>query len=239
MSLLLLLSDSDTVSSSSSGGQDLLDLMEVLNPELQLQEGEPDVARALLALNAAQDFFESLASQHPTFLGSSSDTVSTTTGSETITFPSGLLRLDRLFLLRSDGTVESEVFPAIRAGGHVQTGTWPWNIINSAGSGKPYIFWTNGRLIYLNPIPSATYDLRWYGFEAQDNITADGSFAYPDMCQLPFATFAVRLIKSGLDDPSQDLVQLARDTFEPVIQSLSNFIRIKAAPLNYTQIHEA
>lgn len=239
MSLLLLLTGSETAAAATSGGQDLLDLMEVLNPELQLQEGEPDVAKALLALNAAQDFFESLASQHPVFLGSSVGTVSTSTGVETVTFPSGLLRLDRLFLLRTDGTVESELFPALRAGGHVQPSMWPWNIINSAGSGKPYIYWTNGRLIYFNPIPSSSFDLRWHGFEAQDNITADGAFAYPEICKLPFVTFAVRLIKSGLDDSAQDIIQLATDTFSPVIASMSNFLRVGAAPFNYTRIHEA
>ena len=78
-----------------ASGQDLLDLMELLNQELQLQTGEENVARGLVALNAAQDAFEGLAALRPKILGSRTGTVTTAANTETTAFPSGLLRVDR------------------------------------------------------------------------------------------------------------------------------------------------
>ena len=57
-------------------GQDLLDRMELVNQELQLQSGEADVTRGLLALNVAQDYLESILALHP---GMMSDTTGTVT----------------------------------------------------------------------------------------------------------------------------------------------------------------
>ncbi len=44
-------------------------MMELVNQELQLQAGEENVTKGLLALNVAQDYFESLAAQRPQILG--------------------------------------------------------------------------------------------------------------------------------------------------------------------------
>jgi hypothetical protein len=55
-------------------GQTLLDTMELLNQELQLQSGEADVVRGLLALNIAQDHFEASAAKRPNIFGSSDST---------------------------------------------------------------------------------------------------------------------------------------------------------------------
>ena len=41
-------------------GQTVLDLMEVLAPELQLQSAEADVVKGLIVLNRAQSAFEML-----------------------------------------------------------------------------------------------------------------------------------------------------------------------------------
>jgi hypothetical protein len=238
MSLLLLFNQS--LSDSGAVGQDVLDLMELLNQELQLQPGEADVTKGLLALNAAQDFFESLASQQPGILGSQVGSFTTTANTETITFPLGLMRVDRIDLMDTSVTPNVPKYQLKnpkKAGGHAGSNRWPWNLLNTSGTGEPYMYWTNGRTIYLNPIPADAYTLRWYGFAAQDNITASGNFMYPDICMLPFASFAVRLIKSGVDDPATDMISLAQETFNPVLKSLTNFNRDGAMTLNYTQNH--
>lgn len=236
---MLILLFNESLSDSGASGQDVLDLMELLNQELQLQAGEPDVTKGLLALNAAQDFFESIISQHPNVLGSQVGTFETTSDTETITFPLGLMRIDRIDLMDLTDTdrVKHRLHNPKTAGGHVDTSRWPWNLLNTTGSGEPFLYWTNGRTVYLNPIPAGEYTLRWYGFAAQDNITADGDFMYPDICMLPLASFAVRLIKTGVDDPTTDIIQLAKDIFDPLIDSLSNFNRDGATPLQYTQTH--
>ncbi len=74
-------------------GQDLLDRMELLNQELQLQSGEVDVTRGLLALNVAQDYFEVLAAGRKNIAGGGTpvSTVSTAAGVESTNYPSGVL----------------------------------------------------------------------------------------------------------------------------------------------------
>ena len=84
-------------------GQALLDRMEDLNRELDLQAGEADVTRGLRALNTAQDHFETLLSvESPNGLGSTTGTVTTAAGTETTAFPTGMIRLDAVWLLDAD-----------------------------------------------------------------------------------------------------------------------------------------
>ena len=86
-------------------GQTLLDLMEVMDRGLQLQSGETGVTQGLLALNAAQDHFESYLSLEPNVMGSSIGTVTTTAVVEidltSLPFKSLSLKLI-LFLLLAD-----------------------------------------------------------------------------------------------------------------------------------------
>ena len=83
-------------------GQSILDLMEVMDRGLQLQSGETGVTLGLRAANAAQDYFESLLAVEPNVLGSTVGTVTTAADTETTTFPTGLLRIDRLQFIDPD-----------------------------------------------------------------------------------------------------------------------------------------
>ena len=83
-------------------GQTLLDLMEVMDRGLQLQSGETGVTRALSALNASQDHFESILALEPNVHGSSIGTVTTAANTESTAFPSTLMRLDRLQFIGAD-----------------------------------------------------------------------------------------------------------------------------------------
>lgn len=218
-------------------GQTLLNVMELLNQELQLQTGEADQTRGLLALNVAQDYFESLAAQKKGILGSGVGTVTTSANTETTTYPTGLLRVDRLQLLNSSSKVEAELTKLKRVGGHALNLTWPLNLLTSTSPGKPYAYWTNGSLIYWAPLPDTTYTIRWYGFQAAPDITAAGTFAYPDIVSFPLASFAVKLFKSGLDDPIQDISQIAFESFKSTLDALTNFDRDGASGLEYTRVH--
>lgn len=219
-------------------GQVLLDGMELLHPELQLQAGEADVTRGLFALNRAQDAFEALLAQYPNMLGSASGTVTTAAATETTTFPSGVLRIDSLWYIDA-----STSRPAYRlgdlteSGGHSVTNTWPYTLISTTTGGKPRAYWTNGTNIYWAPLPDATYTVRYYGLAVKSDIAAAGTFAYPDICILPFATFAAKLVRIGLDDPTAGLDALARETFGPVLKTLGNFQRTGGAAFRYTTVH--
>ena len=220
-------------------GQDLLDRMELLNQELQLQSGEADVTRGLLALNVAQDFFEVLAARIPKVFGSSTGTVNTSGGTETTPFPTGVLRIDRLQLLGANSRPKAELRPLRRAGGHAFATYWPLNLVSTSSTGEPRAYWTNGTSIYWDPLPSGTATVRWYGFSAAANITAVGTFAYPDILALPLSAFAARLIKTGLDDDSEALMQVATETFNPILDVLGNFNRDGAVGLEYTEHHDS
>lgn len=220
-------------------GQDILDRMELLNAELQLQSGEQNVTKGLLALNVAQDFFESVAATRAKIFGSSVGTVTTAASTETTAFPTGLLRVDRLQLLDSNNLPVWDLVPSRRAGGHRPSAYWPLNMFITSISGKPTRYWTNGTSIYWDPLPNDAHTVRWYGFQAASNITAGGTFAYPDIVALPLASFAVRLYKLGLDDKTEDLSTLAVETFSKTLDTLSSAQRDGASGLEYTQVHFA
>jgi hypothetical protein len=219
-------------------GQSLLDRMELLNQELQLQSGETDVTRGLVALNVAQDHFESLAAVRRGLAGAGTGTVNTSASTESTALPSGLLRLDRLQLLdASTSRPKRELTRLSRVGGHAVHSTWPANLLATASSGEPTAYWTNGASIYWSPLPSGTYTVRWYGLTAASDLTAGGTFAYPDIVALPLAALAVRLMKMGLDDNAQDVQGLASEVFTDVLNTLDRFHRDGGTGLEYTQVH--
>lgn len=218
-------------------GQSLLDRMEVLNQELQLQSGEVDAARGLVALNMAQDYFESLIAQRPNALGSATGTVVTAAGTETTTFPAGVLRIDRMQLLDpSTSRPRVELVRLHRVGGHVVGADWLGNLATGS-SGVPRGYWTNGTAIYWSPLPSGVSTLRWYGFQVASDITAGGTFAYPDIAMLPIASMAVQLLKQGVDDPAGEASGMATAAFEQVLDAMGRFNRDGAVGLEYTRIH--
>lgn len=219
-------------------GQDLLDRMELVNQELQLQAGEADVTKGLLALNVAQDFLESLLAAIPKVSGSGSGTVTTSASTESTAFPAGLLRIDRLqYLDPATSRPAWDLAKLNRVGGHAVSRYWPLNLLSTSGSGKPRAYWTNGTVIYWSPLPDGTNTVRYYGLVAASSITAGGTFAYPDFVAFPLATLAAKILKLGLDDPTQDLDGLAQQTLKPAIDALANLNRDGAKGLEYTTIH--
>lgn len=217
-------------------GQSLLNIMELLDQELQNQSGEANVTRSLLALNVSQDYFESLAAQRSKLFGGQTGTLSAVANEDTTVFPTSLLRIDRLQML--DSTTlrpQYDLMPDKRAGAHI--GSAVWLDQSTTGTGNPRTYWTDGNCIYWSPVPSETRSIKYYGFISAADITAAKTFAYKDIVALPIASFAVRLIKSGVDDTTQDMTGLANETFKQVLDQMSNFRRDGAAGFEYTQVH--
>src|SRR5258706_10522149 len=127
-------------------GQTLLDTCEVLNQELQLQTSEADVVRGLIALNRAQDYFESLASKEGQILGDQTTTVVTATNVETTTFPAGFLRVDRIqYIDPTTNRPAWDLDPISKVGGHAPNLRWPYNLFLSPSAGSiPSAYYTNG-----------------------------------------------------------------------------------------------
>lgn len=214
--------------------------MEICNNELLLQSGEADVTRGLKALNVAQDFFESLLAKRPNAIGDSTGTVTTTANTETTAFPTGVLRIDGLQLL--DATTsrpKRDLHPLKGTGEHAYAKRWPyWNYYATAAPGEPCEYWTNGRNIYWAPLPDATHTIRWYGLQAAADITAVGTFAYPDIVAFPLAAFAAKIMAAGVDDDTMNLNDLAGATLGAAVDGCDNFNRDGGVPFNYTRPHD-
>lgn len=219
-------------------GQTLLTWMEILWPELQLQSGESDVTKGLLALNAAQDMLETHMAQYADDMyGGTEGTLSTTANQEYTTFPTGLLRVDQIDML-DDTDLPAYTLDPLDPGGSAR-GRWYWNVASSTSSaGKPAGWWANKNRIYWDPIPAEVYDLRYYGLVAATDITANGTFLYPDYAILPVAVLATKMLRMGVDDPTDAYSDLAVETFNPVLDAMSGFNRSGPRGLTYSRKHD-
>jgi hypothetical protein len=216
-------------------GQSVLDLMEIMDRGLQLQSGETGVTLGLRAVNAAQDYFESILALEPNVLGSQVGTITTAASTESTTFPTGVLRIDRLQYI--DPTTSRPAWDLDRVGypgDYFQSGILKYD---SATTGKPIRYWTNGTNIYWDPLPDATHTVRWYGFKVADAITAGGTFAYPDIALMPMATYATKLMRVGKDDDLGGVQSTAMEVFKPAVDALSRFNRDRAPGYDYRYTH--
>ncbi len=220
-------------------GQAILNIMEVLFPELQLQSGEGDVVKGLVCLNAAQDMFETHAAQYKDFMGGAVSSLTTSAGVEYTAFPSSLLRLDGIDFL-DQGTLRP-AFPLralYRRGEQATANFWPFSLIATTNTGAPRAYWTNGTRIYWAPFPDGDYTLRTYGFSSAADITAVGTFAYPDAVMLPLAVVACKIARLGLDDGIEAYSAFATETFNPVLDLLSNYRRDGLQSPSYSYTHD-
>lgn len=218
-------------------GQTMLDLMEVMDRGLQLQSGETGVAKALVALNAAQDHFESILALEPNVHGSDIATLTTTASQEHTTYPSTLLRLDRMQYIDPATSRPGWDLDRVGAvGDHYQIGN-PAFQASTTATGKPVRYWTNGSNIYWDPVPDAVHTIRYYGLVTASDISAAGTFSYPDMALMPMATFATKLLRVGKDDDPTGISELGAQVFGPVVQALGRFNRDRAPGYDYRYTH--
>ena len=220
-------------------GQTLLDTMEIMDRGLQLQSGETGVTLGLRAVNAAQDHFESMMSLQPNVMASSIGTVTTAASTESTAFPSGLIRLDRLqFIDPGTSRPAWDLDRVGPVGDHYSSGAmYPTVQFSADAGGRPVRYWTNGSNIYWDPLPDATHTVRYYGMKAASDITAGGTFAYPDIVMLPIAQFAVRMLRIGKDDEAGPVIDLGNQIFGPVIQTMARFNRDRAPGYDYRDMH--
>lgn len=216
-------------------GQSILDLMEVMDRGLQLQSGETSVTLALRAVNASQDYLESILALQPNVMGSGIGTVTTTADTERTTFPSGLLRIDRMQFIdpntsRPSWDLDRVGYP----GDYYQSSALQYNV---ATTGRPVRYWTNGTNIYWDPLPDATHTVRYYGFTVASDITAGSTFAYPDITLMPVATYAVKMLRVGKDDDLQGIMTTAAEVFKPAMDALSRFNRDRPPGYDYRYYH--
>lgn len=215
----------------------LLDAMEVFTQELNTGSGERDEARAITALDMAQDLFEIVCASRPRLLGTTG-TITTTANQETTTWPSTLMRLDSLWMLDSNSALWYEVHEVHQTGGHAAAFPWPLSIGMVQAAGRPSQFWINKDSFFWGPTPDAVYTLRWYGFKAQTTIAARSeTFAYRDECRLAFANMACIILRTGVDNPLADLKAMAESIYSPLLALLQQPSRTRAKGRTYSGTH--
>ena len=218
-------------------GQTILDLMEGLDASLQLQNSESGVTKGLIAANAAQDYLESLLALEPNSYGSTFATVTTTADAESTPFPSGLLRIDRLqYINPSTNRPERD----LRFEGYIGTqygDEYSGLSLSTSTTGSPARYWTNGSVFLWDPVPDAVHTVRYYGLIAKSDITASGTFGFPDLAMLPVAQYAVELLKIGTDDEVQSLAAFGQKAFAPFLEWAGRFNRDRAPGYDYRYYH--
>lgn len=222
----------------------ILAKMQVLDNELDIAVGGADETRAISALDMAQDVFESIVANHPDTLGKIS-TITTTANQEYTTWPTDLLRLDNLYMMNTQVTPnipQWEITIIQDVGGQAIGVPYPWltGVVGYSPStrGAPTWAYTNRQYFFWAPIPDQAYALRAYGFSSEADITTRSqTFAYPDLVSVPMAAYATRLMEMGIDDPSQELKDLADEIYGPVLNMLRQPTRQRPQSRAYSRVH--
>lgn len=219
---------------------DVLALMPLFDNGLRVGVGEPDEARAVLALTTGQHYFETLCATLPRAFQTAVDTLQTTAHTESTAWPSALLRLDAIWLL--DATTNLPIRRLHRideVGGQVPALPWPLQLTYSAGVGDPAGYYANMAQFYWLPVPATTgQKFRIYGlFEQAEFATRASNFLYPARCKSVFAEFAAKLLKNAVGDDSTDIDGLAAAIYKPLLKQLRKFDRSEPHGRYYSEIH--
>lgn len=220
----------------------LLSYMTVLNNELSNGVGETDEARCLSALNMAQDLFDALCAKLPVgTLTRGTNEILTIALQEKTPLPASVLRLDGLQpLTGAGGTPVGGIIHQIQeTGGHVQSVPWPVQVLLSTSApGRPLSYWADSVSVYWGTMPDAIYAYRAYGYYSTTDIaTRNSTFDLPDICALPLAVMACKLLTVGVGDDPDALDALASQVFGPTLASLKKRIRQRGQTRTYTRIH--
>jgi hypothetical protein len=224
--------------------QTLFDRMMLGDNQLDLVSGGADVARGLTALNMVQDWWEVYAARFANLCQTDS-TFTTTANQVYTTWPTGLKRIDALWLLDANGNEVCELEPIDKVGGHVPDFAWPFNqlvIYGVVNSGSPREFYPEGPngKIYWAPKPDAVYTIRGYGLWSVADYTAAGNtFLLNDDMALVMVPLAVRAIRVGLDRDVTTQQQEAVELFKTVKAGQLGHTHVSAPSRFYNSSHEA
>src|SRR5690606_9432881 len=175
--------------------------------------------------------------QRPNLFGDTTGTISIVANTPTSAYPATLLRLDKMWMLHPTSGLPA--YPLNRidmVGGQGLSRKWPLTLIAPAAPGRVDSYWTDARNVYWSPQPGQDDTVRWYGFTPASDITAAGTFAYPDIAAMPIAAFATKLMRIGVGDGSLDL-DAAVTAFGAVVDTLSHFNRDRAPGFIYQDVH--
>lgn len=226
-------------------GADLLTELFVLDNELRITSGGADETRCLAALNMSQKMFAVVAAAEPRVLQIHQE-ITTTANQDYSAWPTGLARIDGMFLLDTTQTPNRQVWEidvVYETGGQNPTLAWPPINLLSAGSGNtpgaPKVCYAEmDSKLNWGPVPDAVRTVRIYGYWVPTTLaTRATTFGLPDRTSLAIVSFASRILSMGLDDPSEELEALAKEAFTPTIRGLRRFTRSKPAPRKYSRVH--
>jgi len=220
---------------------DMLDELTVFNNELDVDAGEDDETRALRALNMAQTLFEAVVASESEVLSRAGDAnIATIANQEYTDWPTDLLRVDSVWLFESAGVPVFEVTNIFKSGGQAQSLPWPLSlgVARSSSPGAPRQFKADYKRFWWAPTPSAVHSLRVYGaWRGVDLTTRAVTFSFPDECSIPISTVASRMLRMGVDDPTDEVTAFSKEVYKPVMKRLRRLVRSRPEPREYRYLH--
>jgi hypothetical protein len=219
--------------------EDLLRFMGSLNNELDTAAGAADEVKALNALNLSKIYVESVAAAMPRIMSARGvETIKTAANTESTPIPEDLLRIDRLWLL--DSTSLLPIFPLEplqETGAHQPPAPWPLSIGNTS-PGQIAGYYIDGEHLYWSPPPDAIYQVRAYGLWQRDLfVDRKSAVPFPQILCPVIAAFATRYCLSAVDDPTTDILTIAKEFFAPALRALRKRDRSVPKSRHYERIH--
>jgi hypothetical protein len=228
---------------------DLLSFMSALNNELDINVGGADETRAIVALNMALLYCVTVAASLPHALATPGigKEIKTAGQKEFSPLPSGLLRIDALFLCdltpSADGTLRpifklSKIF---EVGAHMPSLPWPlYYVLSSAGPiyGAPRGYFADDQMIYWDPVPDQVYAIRPYGlWRPEQYKDRNDPIHVNDLLALPIATFAGKYCYTAVGDATDQIQAIATEFFTPALRALRKRDRSRPGQRYYEYMH--
>jgi hypothetical protein len=219
---------------------DMLDELALYINDLSAGAGEADETKALKAIDTAQTLFEAVVRTEANVLSREGDTpLATVANQEYTLWPAALLRVDSVWMLDENGLPSYELNQIFKSGGQARSAPWPLSLALSRSAGEPREYKADFKKFYWAPIPDAVYSLRVYGaWRGTDLTTRAIEFSYPDDCSLPICTVAARILRMGIDDPTEEVQAFANEVYRPVMKGLRKLVRSRPEPREYRYFHD-
>lgn len=219
--------------------QDVFDAWEVLDNERSLQAGEDDVTRGIRTANIVRRWWET-AMANRGVAGRTYGEMSTTANQEYTTWPTGLVRLDKVQLLSgSGGSVVRDIELSEGVGSHAPNLPWPaLSVPSGTGAPREYSPTPMHRFLWA-PTPDTVYYIRYYGVIQNSAFTlASNTFPWGDNVINAFAALAARVFRTGLDDDLSNIALLADELFGRILDQMDRAVRVEPEGRVYRDYHD-
>lgn len=214
---------------------DVFTTMSLLDNEADFTSGGSDESRGIVAIQTSLRYLYTIAAGMKDVLstpgvGAPPATVKTTAGAEYTIKPDNLLRVDAIWAIDLSTKLPKYMLtPIFETGSHMPVVPWPYSWTNILTNGQPWQYYSDEAFFYWRPVPDAIYEQRVYGLwmpNLLDPVDRTSPVDLPSrawtILQTPLAAFALKYLQLAVDDPTDQIDQLAKETFSPALKTLQH-----------------